>query len=240
VVGLLAHKVLGVSSGLDAWWFWISSLIVTQEPNAAGSGSERRLRIAVLISGSGTLLQALLDAAAQAGAPFVVSAVLADREAPGLERARSAGVPTAVAALSDFADRQDWNEALGKAVDTFAPDLVVLAGFMKIVAEPLVSRYDGRMINTHPALLPAFPGAHGVRDALAHGVKVTGCSVILVDAGTDAGPIVAQRAVNVLDDDDEASLHERIKEVERDLLVDVVTRIARGGLAVTGRRVTLS
>jgi phosphoribosylglycinamide formyltransferase-1 len=229
---------------------WLSSLIVTQEPTAAsassgsvaasGSGPGVRTRVAVLISGSGTLLQALLDAAAAPDAPFLVTAVLADRDATGLDRARRAGVPTATAVLSDFSSRADWNEALAKAVETFSPDLLVLAGFMKIVAEPLVSRYDGRMINTHPALLPAFPGAHGVRDALAHGVKVTGCSVILVDAGTDAGPIVAQRAVDVRDEDDEESLHERIKEVERDLLVDVVTRIARGGLTVHGRKVTLS
>ena len=193
-------------------------------------------RIAVLISGSGTLLQALLDHAEG----FTVSAVLSDRaDAAGLDRARAAGVPTGVVNFAEFPDRGNWNEALSRAVDTFHPDLVVLAGFMRILGEPLLSRYQGRIINTHPALLPAFPGAHGVRDALAHGVKVTGCSVILVDAGTDSGPIIAQRAVEVLDHDDESTLHERIKVVERELLVDVVGRMARKGWSVDGRKVTL-
>jgi phosphoribosylglycinamide formyltransferase-1 len=141
--------------------------------------------------------------------------------------------------LADFPDRSSWDAALVRAVDTFHPDIVVLAGFMRIVGEPLLQRYGGRIVNTHPALLPAFPGAHGVRDALAHGVKVTGCSVILVDAGTDTGPIIAQRAVEVRDEDDESALHERIKVVERELLVDVVGRMARNGWQVEGRKVTL-
>jgi phosphoribosylglycinamide formyltransferase-1 len=195
--------------------------------------------VAVLLSGSGTLLQALLDAAGeQAG--FVVAAAVADRPgAPGLGRARAAGVPTAVVALPDFPDRVTWDEAVTRAVQVFEPDLVVLAGFMKILGAPMLDRFGGRIINTHPALLPAFPGAHGVRDALAHGVKVTGCSVILVDAGMDAGPIIAQRAVEVREDDDEATLHERIKVVERELLVDVVARMCRGGWTVTDRKVSL-
>jgi phosphoribosylglycinamide formyltransferase-1 len=189
----------------------------------------------VVISGSGTLLQALLDHASG----FTVSAVLSDRaDAAGLDRARAAGVPTAVVDLADFPDRSSWDAALVRAVDTFHPDIVVLAGFMRIVGEPLLQRY-GRIVNTHPALLPAFPGAHGVRDALTHGVKVTGCSVILVDAGTDTGPIIAQRAVEVRDEDDESALHERIKVVERELLVDVVGRMARNGWQVEGRKVTL-
>jgi phosphoribosylglycinamide formyltransferase 1 len=208
---------------------------VTEEPSPGLGGSIATPRIVVLISGSGTLLQALLDNADG----FSVSAVLSDRAtAAGLERARSAGVPTAVVEFAEFPDRDNWNEALARAVDTFHPDLVVLAGFMRILGDPLLSRYHGRIINTHPALLPAFPGAHGVRDALAHGVKVTGCSVILVDAGTDSGPIIAQRAVDVLDDDDESSLHERIKVAERELLVDVVGRMARQGWSVDGRKVT--
>jgi phosphoribosylglycinamide formyltransferase 1 len=190
----------------------------------------------VVISGSGTLLQALLDHASG----FTVSAVLSDRaDAAGLDRARAAGVPTAVVDLADFPDRSGWDAALVRAVDTFHPDIVVLAGFMRIVGEPLLQRYGGRIVNTHPALLPAFPGAHGVRDALAHGVKVTGCSVILVDAGTDTGPIIAQRAVEVRDEDDESALHERIKVVERELLVEVVGRMARNGWQVEGRKVTL-
>jgi phosphoribosylglycinamide formyltransferase-1 len=210
---------------------------VTEEPTPALRGPTGLPRIAVLISGSGTLLQALLDRADG----FTVSAVLSDRAtAAGLERARAAGVPTAVVDFGDFADRGNrghWNEALARAVDTFHPDIVVLAGFMRIIGEPLLSRYAGRIINTHPALLPAFPGAHGVREALAYGVKVTGCSVILVDSGTDSGPIIAQRAVEVLDDDDEDTLHERIKVAERDLLVDVVARMARKGWSVDGRKV---
>jgi phosphoribosylglycinamide formyltransferase-1 len=190
----------------------------------------------VVISGSGTLLQALLDQASG----FTVSAVLSDRpDAAGLLRARAAGVPTAVVDFAEFPDRKSWDVALARAVDTFHPDLVVLAGFMRIVGQPLLRRYGGRIVNTHPALLPAFPGAHGVRDALAHGVKVTGCTVILVDEGTDTGPIIAQRAVEVLDDDDESSLHERIKVAERALLVDVVGRMARDGWRVEGRTVRL-
>jgi phosphoribosylglycinamide formyltransferase-1 len=209
---------------------------VTQEPTPTPSGAGGSPRIAVVVSGSGTLLQALLDHASG----FTVSAVLSDRaDATGLDRARAAGVPTAVVNLADFPDRAGWDDALVRAMDAFHPDIVVLAGFMRIVGDPLLRKYGGRIVNTHPALLPSFPGAHGVRDALAHGVKVTGCSVILVDAGTDTGPIIAQRAVDVLDDDDESSLHERIKVVERELLVDVVGRMARNGWQVDGRKVTL-
>jgi phosphoribosylglycinamide formyltransferase-1 len=194
------------------------------------------MRVAVVISGSGTLLQSLLDH----GDGFTISAVLSDRGgATGLARARAAGVPTAVVEFSDFPDRDSWDQALAAAVDAFHPDLVVLAGFMRIVGEPLLNKYEGRIINTHPALLPAFPGAHGVRDALAHGVKVAGCSVIFVDAGTDTGPIIAQRAVDVLDHDDETTLHERIKVIERALVVDVVRRMSRFGWHVEGRKVTL-
>jgi phosphoribosylglycinamide formyltransferase-1 len=209
---------------------------VTEEPTPAQPGR----RVVVLLSGSGTLLQALLDAAKDATAGFDVVAVVSDRaDAFGLERARGAGIPTAVVALRDFPDRATWDVAVARALATFRPDLVVCAGFMRILGEPTLSRYEGRILNTHPALLPAFPGAHGVRDALAHGVKVTGCSVILVDAGTDTGPIIAQRAVDVLDDDDESSLHERIKVVERELLADVVGRMCRGGWTVTDRKVRL-
>jgi phosphoribosylglycinamide formyltransferase-1 len=200
----------------------------------------RPRRVAVLVSGTGTLLQALLDEAAGPDTPFRVAGVLSDR--PGvaaLERARAAGVPTAVVSLKDFPDRATWDVAVTRAVGVFNPDLVVSAGFMKLLGRPYLTRYGDRTINTHPALLPAFPGAHGVRDALAHGVKVTGCSVIMVDEGTDSGPIVGQRAVTVEDDDDEASLHERIKVAERSLLVDVVTRMTRDGWVVTDRKVRL-
>jgi phosphoribosylglycinamide formyltransferase-1 len=208
---------------------------VTQEPSPGGG------RVVVLLSGSGTLLQSLLDATREPGAGFAVVAVVADRaDAYGLVRAREAGLPTAVVALADFPDRKTWDVAVERAVRTFRPDLVVLAGFMRILGEPMLAEYGGRIINTHPALLPAFPGAHAVRDALAHGVKVTGSSVIIVDAGVDTGPIVAQRAVDVLDGDDETTLHERIKVIERELLVDVVGRMCRQGWTVDDRKVVLA
>ena len=182
-------------------------------------------RVVVLASGSGSTLQALLDAADPS---FEVVAVGSDKTgAPALERARAAGVRTFTVAPGGFADRPAWDAALAAAVAAREPDLVVLAGFMRILGAPVVDAFAGRLVNTHPALLPAFPGAHGVRDALAHGVKVTGCTVHLVDAGVDTGPILDQVAVRVLDDDDEASLHERIKACERELLVDVVGRLAR-------------
>lgn len=200
----------------------------------------RPARVVVLVSGSGTLLQALLDDAATAGgsAPFGVAAVISDRDdAYGLQRAREAGVPTAVVRPGDFPDRATWDLAVAKAVEVFTPDLVVLAGFMRLLGEAYLSRFADRTINSHPALLPAFPGAHAVRDALAYGVTVTGTSVILLDAGVDSGPVVAQRAVEVLPGDDEASLHERIKVVERGLLVEVVRRMTGVGWSVEGRSV---
>lgn len=206
----------------------------------------RPARIAVLVSGSGTLLQALLDAAAgtdpglTTDPGFTVAGVVSDRpDAYGLQRAREAGVPTATVRPRDFPDRATWDVAVTRAVDVFRPDLVVLAGFMRLLGGPFLDRFGGRTVNTHPALLPAFPGAHGVRDALAYGVKVTGCTVILIDDGTDTGPVLAQEAVTVEDGDDESSLHERIKVVERRLLVDVVTRMAVGGWTMSGRRVSL-
>jgi phosphoribosylglycinamide formyltransferase-1 len=203
-------------------------------------GPAERARVVVLVSGTGTLLQALVDAAADPSATHRVAGVVSDRpDAGGLERARAARIPTAVVAPADFPDRAAWDAGIARAVAVFNPDLVVLAGFMRILGAAYLDQFGARTINTHPALLPAFPGARGVRDALAHGVKVTGASVILVDAGTDTGPIVAQRAVDVLDDDDEASLHERIKVVERQLLVDVVGRMSRCGWQVTDRKVRL-
>ena len=186
-------------------------------------------RVVVLASGSGSTLQALLDATDPA---FAVVAVGSDRVgAPALDRARAAGVDTFTVLPGDHAHRPDWDAALAGAVADHAPDLVVLAGFMRILGPPLLERFGGRTINTHPALLPSFPGAHGVRDALAHGVKVTGCTVHLVDDGVDTGPILDQAAVRVLPGDDEASLHERIKDCERTLLVGVVGRLARGAAA---------
>jgi phosphoribosylglycinamide formyltransferase-1 len=197
--------------------------------------------VVVFVSGSGTLLQALLDDAAAGPEPaYRIVGVISDRpDAYGLERARAAGVPTAVVAPADFPDRPAWDEAVTRAGGVFKPDLVVLAGFMRILGRPFLRRFGDRTINTHPALLPAFPGAHAVREAIAHGVKVTGCTVIFVDEGIDSGPIVAQRAVDVSPEDDEESLHERIKVVERELLVDVVGRLTRSGWSVEERKVSI-
>ena len=188
-------------------------------------GAVTRTPVVVLISGTGSNLAALLAASGQEQCPYEVVGVIADREAAGLAHAREAGIPSQVVALGDHPDRAAWDRALADAVAAHAPQLVVLAGFMKLVGPPLLESFGGRIINTHPALLPSFPGAHGVRDALAHGVKVTGCSVIEVDAGVDTGRILAQRAVDVLEDDTEAALHERIKAVEQPLLVEVVRRL---------------
>lgn len=184
-------------------------------------------RLVVLVSGSGTLLQALLDAQASGTLRASVVAVGADREdAYGLVRARAAGVPTFVHRLLPGADRADWDAELTERVDSFAPDLIVSAGFMKLVGASFLSRFGGRMINTHPALLPSFPGMHGPRDALRHGVKVTGATVFLVDEGVDTGTILAQEPVRVLPDDTVETLHERIKIVERQLLLDTVNELA--------------
>jgi phosphoribosylglycinamide formyltransferase-1 len=200
----------------------------------------RASRVVVLVSGTGSNLAALLEAHDDPAYGARVVGVVSNRaDAPALARAQAAGVPTVVVAPADFPDRAAWDEGVARAVEVFDPEYVVLAGFMRILGEPFLRRFGGRTINTHPALLPAFPGAHGVRDALAYGVAVTGCTVHLVDAGVDTGPIIAQRAVDVLPGDDEASLHERIKAVERELLVDVVGRVAREGLRVEGRRVVI-
>jgi phosphoribosylglycinamide formyltransferase-1 len=198
-------------------------------------------RVVVLVSGSGTNLQALLDAAAAPSYPVEVVAVGADRDGiEALARAERAGVPTFVLRVSDFPDREAWDAAFADETAKHEPDLVVSAGFMKLAGAAFLERFGGRYINTHPALLPAFPGMHGARDALDYGVKVTGCTVFVVDAGIDTGPILAQAAVPVLDDDDEALLHERIKTAERTLLVDTVARMARGGWTVSGRNVVFS
>lgn len=200
-----------------------------------------RARIVVLVSGSGTNLQALLDAIdADPAYPARIVAVGADRDGiAGLERAERAGLPTFVRRVKDYATRAEWDQALAEAVGAYQPDLVVSAGFMKIVGEAFLGRFGGRFVNTHPALLPAFPGAHGVREALAYGAKVTGCTVHFVDGGVDTGPIIAQSAVEVRPEDTEEALHERIKEVERRLLVDVVGQLARGGYRIEGRKVLL-
>jgi phosphoribosylglycinamide formyltransferase 1 len=192
----------------------------------------------VLASGTGSLLGCLLEAAV-GDYPARVAAVGADRQCRALEIAEAAGLPTFTVRLGDHADRAAWDAAIADATAAHEPDLVVSAGFMKILGPQFLSRFMGRVVNTHPALLPAFPGAHAVADALTYGVKVTGCSVHLVDAGTDTGPLLAQQPVPVLDGDDEASLHERIKVVERRLLVDVVEALATRGVTWTGRKATI-
>ncbi|HSF98792.1 MAG TPA: phosphoribosylglycinamide formyltransferase [Ornithinibacter sp.] len=184
------------------------------------------LRLVVLVSGAGSNLQALIDAAAPDDAPYRVVSVGADRDGTlGIERAVRAGIPTFVCRVPDYLTRADWDLDLERLVSDAGPDLVVSAGFMKVLGPALLARH--RVINTHPALLPSFPGAHGVRDAMAHGVRVTGCTCHWVDAGVDTGPIIDQRAVRVEDDDTVESLHGRIKVLEREMLVDVVRSLAR-------------
>lgn len=190
-------------------------------------------RVVVLVSGSGTLLQSLLDAQAAGLLEAEVVAVGADRACVGLDRATAAGVSTFVVRLGDHRrpdgtlDRNAWDAALADACAAHAPDLVVSAGFMKLVGSAFLARFRGRLINTHPALLPSFPGAHGVADALAHGVKVTGATVFEIDEGVDTGRIIDQVAVRVAADDTVESLHERIKVAERVLLLDTVNALAR-------------
>jgi phosphoribosylglycinamide formyltransferase 1 len=198
--------------------------------------SETPLRVVVLVSGSGTNLQALLDAAADPSYGAAVVAVGADRDAiEGLARAERAGIPTFVHRVKDFETREAWDAALTASVASYRPGLVVSAGFMKLVGDSFLASYGGRFVNTHPALSPSFPGMHGPADALAYGVKVTGCTLFVVDSGVDTGPIVAQAAVPVLEDDTAETLHERIKTSERAMLVDAVGRIAREGFTVDGR-----
>jgi phosphoribosylglycinamide formyltransferase-1 len=195
-------------------------------------------RLVVLASGTGTLLASLLEAAA-GEYPARVVAVGADRDCRAVEIAKAASLPTFIVRLADHSDRDAWDAALTAATAVHTPDLIVSAGFMKILGPQFLSRYSGRIVNSHPALLPAFPGTHAVADALAYGVKVTGCTVHLIDAGTDTGPILAQQAVPVLDGDDEETLHERIKVVERRLLVDVVAAVATSGVTWIGRKATI-
>jgi phosphoribosylglycinamide formyltransferase 1 len=197
-------------------------------------------RLVVLVSGAGTNLQALLDACAQEPYGATVAAVGADRTGiEALARAERAGVPVFAHRVTDFASREEWNSALTESCASYRPDLVISAGFMKLVGQEFLARFAGRFVNTHPSLLPAFAGMHGVADALAYGVKVTGCTVFLVDAGTDTGPVIAQATVEVREDDDVTTLHERIKVTERALLVDTVGRMVRDGWSVQGRKVTV-
>src|ERR1700744_5979661 len=197
-------------------------------------------RLVVLVSGEGTNLQALIDACQDDAYGARVVAVGADRGTiNGLARAERAGIPAFTVRLADYPAREDWDATLTRACAAYEPDLVVLAGFMKLVGKSFLSSFGGRGVNPPPRLLPPFPGAHAVRDALALGVKVTGCTVLLVDEGVDSGPIVAQAPVAVADDDDENVLHERIKVTERALLVSTVGRMVREGWSVHGRKVRI-
>ncbi|MED5528069.1 MAG: phosphoribosylglycinamide formyltransferase [Actinomycetota bacterium] len=189
-------------------------------------------RIVVLASGAGTLLQALLDSEIR----MLIVAVGSDQpEAPALARARAADVPTFVVPMAE--DREVWNRDVVKHLQALETDLVVTAGFMRVLGGPVIEAFENRIINSHPALLPSFPGAHAVRDAIESGVKVTGCTIHIIDEGVDTGPIIAQCPVAVRDGDTVESLHKRIKEHERTLLVDVLGRIVREGVSVDGRTV---
>ena len=195
-------------------------------------------RLVVLASGTGSLLASLLRTA-RGDYPGRVVAVGVDRDCPAVDVAKAADVPVFCVRLSDHPDRGAWDVAITEATAAYQPDLIISAGFMKILGPRFLSRFMGRVLNTHPALLPAFPGAHAVPATLDYGVKVTGCTVHLVDAGTDTGPVLAQAVVPVLDDDDEASLHERIKVVERRLLAEVIADVATRGVTWNGRKATI-
>jgi phosphoribosylglycinamide formyltransferase-1 len=198
----------------------------------------RPARAVVLVSGAGTNLQALLDACKDPSYGVRVVAVGADRDnIEGLARAERAGIPTFVHRVKDFASREEWDRQLAASCRSHRPDLVVSAGFMKLVGTSFLEEFGGRYVNTHPALLPSFPGMTGPADALDYGVKITGATLFVVDAGVDTGPIVAQTAVAVEDDDTVESLHERIKVVERTMLVDCLGRMAREGFTITDRKV---
>jgi phosphoribosylglycinamide formyltransferase 1 len=197
-------------------------------------------RLVVLVSGEGTNLQALIDAGAGPDYGATVVAVGADRDNIGaLDRAAKSNISAFTLKVRDFGSREEWDQALTAESARYEPDLIVCAGFMKLVGTAFLARFAGRCLNTHPTLLPSFPGMHGVKEALEYGVKVTGCTVFMVDEGVDAGPVLAQAAVPVLDDDDEKTLHERIKVAERALLVATVGRMAREGWSVTGRKVRI-
>jgi phosphoribosylglycinamide formyltransferase-1 len=206
--------------------------------NLADTTLDVAARLVVLVSGSGTLLQALIDACADPAYRAKIVAVGSDRPGiQGLERATRANIPTFVESLQDHASRADWDRALTEDVAGYQPDLVISAGFMKLVGPEFLARFEGRMINTHPTLLPSFPGTHGPRDALAYGVKITGATVFLVDAGIDSGVILDQRAVPVADDDTVETLHERIKVAERELLVTITHQLVTRSWRVADRKV---
>lgn len=214
------------------WLTGLSSLIVPVAPR-------RPARVVVLASGTGSVFDALAASFSTDDGIEITGLVCDQPGAGALDVAERAGIASEVVELANRSRRAEWDERLATAIDGFVPDLVVSAGFMRLLGPAVLGAFPDRVINTHPALLPAFPGAHAVRDALRYGVKVTGATVHLVDAGVDTGPVLAQRAVEVRDDDDEAALHERIKQVERSLLPSVVAEMLAEGWTIDGRRVTI-
>jgi phosphoribosylglycinamide formyltransferase-1 len=196
-------------------------------------------RVVVLASGTGSVFDAFARAVTVEGEIEITGLVCDQPDAGVVERADEVGVPAHVVPLLDRGRRAEWDGELAEVIAAAEPDLVVSAGFMRLLGPAVLDRFRDRVINTHPALLPSFPGAHAVRDALDYGVRVTGCTVHLVDSGVDTGPVIAQRVVEVLADDDEGTLHERIKEVERRLLPEVVLGMLRHGWTINGRRVTI-
>jgi phosphoribosylglycinamide formyltransferase 1 len=201
--------------------------------------SRRPARVVALASGTGTLVEALVPALRASGRADVVGLVCDQPRAGVIERAGRLGVPHTLLPLQDRARRAEWDGEVAVALRSYDPDLVVSAGFMRLLGPAVLEQFAGAVVNSHPALLPAFPGTHAVRDALTYGVKVTGCTVHLVDAGVDTGPVLAQEAVHVLPDDDEETLHERIKIVERRLLAEVVLAMLEHGWTIEGRKVTI-
>lgn len=249
-----AARVTGPGrAGANRTRHWrLSSLIVAGEATATpGTASRDQVvpapstaagpaRLVVLVSGAGTNLSALLKACGDPGYGATVVAVGADRDGiAALDLARERGLPTFALRVADCPDRDDWDARMTELVAAHRPDLVVSAGFLKLAGRTFLDRFEGRYVNTHPALLPAFPGMHGAADALAYGVKVSGATLFVVDAGVDTGAILAQRSVDVHDDDTVRSLHERIKTVERAMLVETVGRMVRHGWSLTGRKVTI-
>jgi phosphoribosylglycinamide formyltransferase 1 len=195
-------------------------------------------RIVALVSGAGTNLEALIQATSEPAYGAVIVAVGSDREGvEGLARAERAGIPTFTRRLDQFETREGWDRALRDLIARFEPDLIILAGFMKLLGEPMLEAFPGRIFNTHPALCPAFPGMSGPQDALDYGVKFTGATLFVVDGGVDTGPIVAQCVVPVLDEDNRETLHNRIKVAERQMLVETVGRLSREGYHLNGRKV---
>ncbi|AWB88348.1 phosphoribosylglycinamide formyltransferase [Salinibacterium hongtaonis] len=186
------------------------------------------LKLVVLISGGGSNLRSLLEASEDAEFPARVVAIGADRDADGLAHAEEFGIPSFVVPYTSYPDRESWGDALLEQIRLWEPDLVILSGLMRLLPERVVEALSPQLINTHPAYLPEFPGAHGVRDALAAGVTETGASVIVVDTGVDSGPIISRQRVAILPKDTESTLHDRIKLVERELLVQAVLDIANG------------